>query len=136
MLDVVQGTYIMHIVHVLLRHLYRQASFVKPLMAEQRRHVSCVGDGWNRTHAVQVKGLDPAFAKGAVYILLINYNMQNNPYLSVQPSCCSCLKSTQLPSPGCSSTSVPLFLCWSSTKAHRKQVMLYIIRIICIYILN
>jgi hypothetical protein len=23
----------------------RQASFIKPLMAEQRRHVSCVGDG-------------------------------------------------------------------------------------------
>ncbi len=25
----------------------RQASFIKPLMAEQRRHVSCVGDGGN-----------------------------------------------------------------------------------------
>ncbi len=34
----------------------RQACFIKTLMAEQRRHVLCVGDGWNRTHAV------PAFA--------------------------------------------------------------------------
>ncbi len=40
----------------------RQASFIKPLMAEQRRHISCVGDGGNRTHAVQVKELDLAFA--------------------------------------------------------------------------
>ncbi len=41
----------------------RQASFVKPLMAEQRRHVSCVGDGGNWTHAVKVRmWLDPDFA--------------------------------------------------------------------------
>ncbi len=26
---------------------FRQASFIKPLMAEQQRHVSCVGDGRN-----------------------------------------------------------------------------------------
>ncbi len=40
----------------------RQASFIKPLMAEQRRHVSCVGDGRNWTHAVRVKWLNPSFA--------------------------------------------------------------------------
>ena len=31
-----------------------QASFIKQHMAEQRRHISCVGDGGNRTHAVQL----------------------------------------------------------------------------------
>ncbi len=41
---------------------FRQASSIKPLMAEQRRHVLCVGDGGNWTHSVQVKRLDPAFA--------------------------------------------------------------------------
>ena len=52
----------------------RQASFIKPLMTEQRRHVSCVGDGGNWTHAIQVRmWLDPAFAfnhsaKGAVTV--------------------------------------------------------------------
>jgi hypothetical protein len=33
----------------------RQAGFIKQLMAEQQRHVSCFGDGRNRTHAVTVK---------------------------------------------------------------------------------
>ena len=32
-----------------------QASFIKPLLAEQHRHVSCVGAGRNRTHAVRVR---------------------------------------------------------------------------------
>jgi hypothetical protein len=43
-------------------YIYRQASFIWPLMAEQRRHILCVGNGWNWTHTAQVKGLDPAFA--------------------------------------------------------------------------
>ncbi len=30
-----------------LTNVFRQASFIKPLMAEQRRHVSCFGDGRN-----------------------------------------------------------------------------------------
>ncbi len=32
----------------------RQASFIKPLLAEQQRHVSCVGAGRNWTHAFRV----------------------------------------------------------------------------------
>ncbi len=41
----------------------RHASFIKPLMAEQRRHVLCVGVGGNWTHSDQVRmWLDPAFA--------------------------------------------------------------------------
>ncbi len=44
-------------------HTGRQACFIKQLIAEQRRHVSCVGDGGNWTHAVQVRiWLDTAFA--------------------------------------------------------------------------
>ncbi len=34
--------------------LAKQASFIKQLMAEQRRHILCVGDGWNWTHTVWV----------------------------------------------------------------------------------
>ena len=41
----------------------QEASFIKLLMAKQRRHVSRIGDGGNWTHAVQVRmWLDPVFA--------------------------------------------------------------------------
>ena len=43
--------------------LCRQTSFIIQLTAEQRRHVSCFGDGGNWTHAARVTmWLDPAFA--------------------------------------------------------------------------
>ena len=40
--------------------IYRQASFIKPLMAEQRRHVSCAGDG----------GIEPTPSKSKDWTLL------------------------------------------------------------------
>ena len=45
-----------------LRPENRQATFIEQLMTEQRRHVSCVGDGGNRTHDVQVGRLNSTFA--------------------------------------------------------------------------
>ena len=41
--------------HEATKLVNRQARFIKPLMAEQQRHISCVGDGRNWTHAVIVK---------------------------------------------------------------------------------
>ncbi len=60
-----------------IKSLCRQASFVKPLMAEQIRHKSCVGNGGNWIHAVQVRmWLDTTFTlttrlRGAVKSLCI-----------------------------------------------------------------
>ena len=62
----------------------KQASFIKLLMAEQWRHISCVGDGWNWTHTVQVRmWLDTTFAfnhlaKGAVCDIIHDINMNIN----------------------------------------------------------
>ncbi len=39
----------------LLTKKYQESCFIKPLMAEQRRHVSCVGESGSWTHAVRVK---------------------------------------------------------------------------------
>jgi hypothetical protein len=36
--------------------ILRRAGFTKPLMAKQRRHASCVGDGGNRTHRILAQG--------------------------------------------------------------------------------
>ncbi len=51
-------------------YLQADAGFIKPLMTERRRHVLCVGDGWNWPHAIKPKDWThfrlKHWAKGAV----------------------------------------------------------------------